>query len=40
MPFQDHLKQLHSKWLFEEDHALIPAGRNKKPRVTVRQFKK
>jgi hypothetical protein len=34
-PFKDHLKQLYSEWLLSGDHALTPAGRIKKPGVTV-----
>jgi hypothetical protein len=34
-PFKDHLKQLYSEWLLKGDHALSPAGRIKKPSVTI-----
>jgi hypothetical protein len=34
-PFKDHLKQLYSEWLLSGDHALTPAGRIKKPSVTI-----
>jgi hypothetical protein len=33
--FKDHVKQLYCKWLLTGGHALIPAGRTKKPVVTV-----
>jgi len=33
--FKDHLKQLYSEWLLKGDHALTPAGRIKKPNVTI-----
>jgi hypothetical protein len=33
--FKDHLKQLYSEWLLSGDHALTPAGRIKKPSVTI-----
>jgi hypothetical protein len=33
--FKDHLKQLYSEWLLSGDHALSPAGRIKKPSVTI-----
>ena len=34
-PFKGHLKQLYSEWLLKGDHALTPAGRIKKPSVTI-----
>ena len=34
-PFKDHLKQLYSEWLLKQDHAFSPAGRIKKPSVTI-----
>jgi hypothetical protein len=34
-PFKDHRKQLYSEWLLNGDHALTPAGRIKKPSVTI-----
>jgi hypothetical protein len=34
-PFKDHIKQLYSEWLLKGNHALTPAGRIKKPSVTI-----
>jgi hypothetical protein len=34
-PFTDHQKQLCSEWLLTRDHAFTPAGRIKKPSVTL-----
>jgi len=34
-PFTDHQKQLCSEWLLTGDHACTPAGRIKKPNVTL-----
>ena len=37
-PFADHQKQLCSEWLLTGDHAFTPAGRIKKPNVTLCQW--
>lgn len=34
-PFKDHMRRLYTDWLLEENHALTPSGKIKKPSAST-----